>query len=343
MNDAIKARAGIAAEINGISATEYYQTLMLRCYLSNGMNHDQAFCKVQSKLNLFKGQESEILAITLIVYDISLDEIMPVKFVPQKSVPSAVSSEGLPLERMQMREERDIWIPDDEDAGIAAKPRWADLSSDEESRSHIVAADDVYSRAANDAPEGMQGAGSTFMIHQNSSVSTMPSLCESWLKDISLLLRGYDGRLLYRNVPSLSPATQQKIIAKANVERIAYLNWKRDQNMHEFPQQISKMEMRQILATVFEQLAHEDAGIQDLHRQWQATMQKSLRKGKGSAKRHTEQWWSMHGEDCVCSATVSPRLEFQEKKSAILIAQRFISVLQGGVAKAEKNVVSVAR
>jgi len=55
-------------------------------------------------------------------------------------------------------------------------------------------------------------------------------------------------------------------------------------------QQISKMAMRRVLDTTFARLASADADIQEVHRHWQATVDKPNRKSKPSTEQSALQY-----------------------------------------------------
>jgi len=55
-------------------------------------------------------------------------------------------------------------------------------------------------------------------------------------------------------------------------------------------EQISKMAMRKILETIFEEQACEDCHIEEVHKQWQATKEKGNRKSRNSTQQHTQRW-----------------------------------------------------
>ena len=123
------------------------------------------------------------------------------------------------------------------------------------------------------------------------SASSDAKHCSNWLKEMGSLLNPYDTKVLRRYVPSLPLASFRKLTVAVASERVPYLVAKGHSFQHGGAEaQISKMAMRRILETSFMRLAPVDSDIQELHRHWQATKDKSKRKGKLSAQQHTEKW-----------------------------------------------------
>ena len=128
-------------------------------------------------------------------------------------------------------------------------------------------------------------------VEKGRSSGADSDLFESWFRDMSPLLSAYDCKLLRRYIPSLSTDSLQKVITVSSSERIIFLANKREQSQLCFAeQQISKMAMRRVLETTFARLASAYTDIQEVHRHWQATNDKTNRKSKASTAKSALQY-----------------------------------------------------
>ena len=126
---------------------------------------------------------------------------------------------------------------------------------------------------------------------QDCSSGSDAHLCSRWLQEVGSLLSAYDAKLLQRYIPVLPPDSLQKVITVSHSEQAAYLAGNRQQTQQRSAEKnISKMAMRRVLGTTFARLALTDFLILEMHRQWEATTNRSHRKGQQSAKQHTQQW-----------------------------------------------------
>ena len=126
---------------------------------------------------------------------------------------------------------------------------------------------------------------------QDRSSGSDAHLCSRWLEEMRPLLSPYDAKLLQRYIPVLPPDSLQKVMTESHSEQAAYLASNRQQTQQRSVQKnISKMAMRRVLGTTFARLALTDFLILEVHRQWEATTNRSNRKGQQSAKQHIQQW-----------------------------------------------------
>jgi len=166
---------------------------------------------------------------------------------------------------------------------IKAEKHWDAWSSDEELDTSNCAAFSA-GVSATDNPASSKRARWADVVEE--AASDEVSLLERWLLEVSPLLSKYDGVLLRRYMPSLPTASLQEVVTASRTEYSAFMASKKEE-----PQpQISKMAMRRVLATTFERLAPADAYIREVHRQWEATKDKSDRKSKASTQSSTMQW-----------------------------------------------------
>ena len=124
------------------------------------------------------------------------------------------------------------------------------------------------------------------------------NLCLYWLNNVCPLLSAYDATLLHRYIPSLPHSSLYIVVTVVHSERITYLasdaylaSKKEEHEQSAAEGQVSKMAMRRILATTSARLAPEDSWILEVHRQWEATKNKSTGKGRVCRQQHTEQWY----------------------------------------------------
>ena len=188
---------------------------------------------------------------------------------------------------------------DEDDESVFSHPdsdknkraRWADVLPDDDSCSAGAASSgnkDNYASV-------VSGCSSETVllpdVDQGRSSGADADLCESWLRDMSPLLSAYDCKLLRRYIPSLSTDSLQKVMTVSSSERITALANRREQSqLCVAEQQISKMAMRRVLETTFARLASAYTDIQEVHRHWQATNDKTNRKSKASTAKSALQY-----------------------------------------------------
>ena len=191
------------------------------------------------------------------------------------------------------------------------KKRWAEASSDDD---EVVAHKLPDSKSTECCAEKFVAAPSSFdssvVLHEKRSYedawfdgeadpislqvasrdcgsSSEAKFCLPWLNTVGDLLGASDVKILHRYIPSLPMESLQKVVTASHCERIRYLASKKAQSQDSNAEEhISKMCMRKVLATTFEQLASDDIHIAEVHRHWQATSAKGNRKGRNCAAEH---------------------------------------------------------
>ena len=118
------------------------------------------------------------------------------------------------------------------------------------------------------------------------------NLVECWLDIVCPLVSNYDATLLCRYIPKLPAQSMQKLWDASAVDygnHLAEKVWRSQDHIAE--EKISKMAMGRVLETTFARLAPKDPDIDIVYMHWKRTRDKPNRKGRDSAKRHTEQWY----------------------------------------------------
>ena len=123
-------------------------------------------------------------------------------------------------------------------------------------------------------------------------------LCSRWLDNVREQLGSYEDKLLVRHVPSLPKVSLERLVAETSSAKAEFLESLRQKQKSpnqqkgscvRTPAQLSKMQTRRILQTALGRSAEHDDNVRELHGHWEATQDKSARKGRKCACDHWQQ------------------------------------------------------
>ena len=226
----------------------------------------------------------------------SLNDVPPLSVRQSKDTDSGHCAKALPFQKIEVEKLWNVWklldepdmLPSHEVLSSSKRDRGADMQATGGASFAGSAATEKKSRYDQAMAEVTPDKVSMPDDSQDCSAGSGANLCLYWLNNVCPLLSAYDATLLHRYIPSLPHSSLYIVVAVFHSERITYLasdaylaSKKEEHEQSAAEGQVSKMAMRRILTTTFARLAPDDSFVLEVHRQWEATKNKSTRKGGG--------------------------------------------------------------